>query len=276
MIKVVESGRVVLSNADYMHVTPYLDGGDTIGNVTYDIVSIVGDTLSFTPDDNEVNEIAWEFGDTPLIENITLGKIQFAATCIDFQNDILKTMMGYEEGGSGTLYAPNAYKDVYAVMEIGFKNTDVKVVVPKLKINSKAVIGTMKTGTSEGQLAGTCYNASMKAGDDTEKETPMAILGEKVANYTVGNASFTVKEGVNGSAVAKISLISVDATSASLSASVTGGTASSYEWSDGETTTTTLTLDGLKANTNYVYSVKITLSDGTIVGDTISFTTLNA
>lgn len=192
-ITVLDSGRIVLSNAAYLHVTPYKTE-DTIGGESYDIVNIVGDTLSFTPDDNNVNAKEWEFGDTPLFENITLGKIQFAATCIDFQNDIMKELMGWSASVDGSvMYAPNSYKDVYAVLEVGFKNEDVVVVVPKLKLNSKAIISTMKTGTAEGNLAGTAYNAHLKTNKDTTgAETPMAIIK---TDATSGNTSYSVKIG---------------------------------------------------------------------------------
>jgi hypothetical protein len=186
-VQTLNDGRVVLSNAAYFHVTPYTSE-DAIGSKTYDIVNIVADTLAFTPDDNTVNAKEWEFGDTPLFENITLGKIQFAATCIDFQNDVLKTMFGWKElgkNGSG-LVAPNAYKDLYAVVEVGFKNEDTVVVVPKLKLNSKAIISTLKTGTGEGNLAGTAYNATLGIGSDSA-ETPMAFIKKSndVQEYTI-------------------------------------------------------------------------------------------
>lgn len=199
-IKKLDSGRIVLSNAKYLHVTPYVSE-DKIGTQTYDIVNIVGDSLSLTPDDNTVNAKEWEFGDTPLFENITLGKIQFAATCIDFQNDVLKEMFGWKKTDNGVVYAPNSYKDLYAVVEIGFKNEDVVVVVPKLKLNSKAVISTLKTGTGEGNLAGTAYNAKLSTDKDTTgAETPMAFIetgDNKNTKYTIeiegkGSAEITI------------------------------------------------------------------------------------
>lgn len=188
----LDSGRIVLSNAAYLHVTPYTNE-DTIGDKTYDIVNIVGDSLALTPDDNTVNAKEWEFGDTPLFENITLGKIQFAATCIDFQNDVLKAMFGWQEVGDA-LVAPASYKDLYAVVEIGFKNEDVAVVVPKLKLNSKAIISTLKTGTGEGNLAGTAYNAELTVGEN-KAETPMAFVKKETA-YTILGEAFKVGEGL--------------------------------------------------------------------------------
>ena len=72
-----DTGRVVLANAEYIHVTPYVDE-DTLGTQTYDIVDIVADTLSFTPDDNTINAKDGEFKDDALFENVILGKYQFA------------------------------------------------------------------------------------------------------------------------------------------------------------------------------------------------------
>ena len=184
-LKKLNDGRIVLSNAAYLHVTPWKNEDEIDLATSYDIVNIVGDTLSFTPDDNTVNEKEWEFGDTPLFENITLGKIQFGATCIDFQNAILKTLFGWKTDEAGNSFAPSSYKDLFITLEVGFKNEDVVVVVPKLKLNAKAVISTMKTGTSEGNLAGTCYNANVAVGAKAPTsvemktklhESPMAIL----------------------------------------------------------------------------------------------------
>lgn len=189
--------RIVLSNADYLIVTPYTSES-IIGDKSYDIVDIVGDTLSFTPDDNTVNSKESEFSDAPLFENITLGKIQFAATCIDFRNEIMEAIFGWK-AGEEAMYAPNGYKDLYAVVEVGFKNEGVALVVPKLKLNSKAVISSLKTGTGECQLAGTAYVTDLKVGsDETATKTPMAFVdrgtdtnGEYAeVEYTIGTAKF--------------------------------------------------------------------------------------
>lgn len=187
----LDSGRIVLSNADYFLVTPYVKE-DEIGTTTYDIVNIVADSLAFTPDDNTVNSKEWEFGDTPLFENITLGKIQFAATCVDFSNAVMEAIFGWTKGASGAMYAPNGYKDLYAVVEVGFKNEDIAVVVPKLKLNSKATISTLKTGTGEAQLAGTAYNAEIKVASDEAVNAPMVFVSRED-----GEATYTVKAGAS-------------------------------------------------------------------------------
>jgi hypothetical protein len=201
-IQKTDTGRVVLSNAEYVHVTPYVNE-DTLGTTTYDIVDIVGDSLSFTPDDNTINAKESEFKDDPLFENVTLGKYQFAATCIDFQNIVMQHIYGWEVDGDN-VYAPTGYKDKYALIEVGFRNEDVVVVAPKVKLNSKATIGSLKTGTGEGAMAGTAYTGVINS-----KKSPIAFLkaekdeeGVATATYTltIGDKSstFTAGAGVGG------------------------------------------------------------------------------
>ena len=187
-----DTGRVVLANAEYVHITPWTDE-DTIGTDTIDVTNIVGDTLSFTPDDNTVNAKESEFKDDPLFENIVLGKYQFAATCIDFQNTVMEKIFGWKKDTKG-VYAPTGYKDLFATIEVGFRNEDVVVVAPKIKMNSKATIGTLKTGTGEGQLAGTAYAAKVNNNDTTL--CMLTSTAESPAAYTVGAKSFKAKEGV--------------------------------------------------------------------------------
>lgn len=181
-----DTGRIVLANAEYVHITPWTDE-DTIGTETIDVSNIVGDTLSFTPDDNTVNAKESEFKDDPLFENIVLGKYQFAATCIDFQNIVMEKLYKWTKDTKG-VYAPTGYKDLYATVEVGIRNEDVVVVAPKIKMNSKATIGTMKTGTGEGMLAGTAYAAKVNDIDTTL--CMLTSTAESPAAYKVGTKNF--------------------------------------------------------------------------------------
>ena len=192
------TGRIVCSNAAYVHITPW-QNEDTIGAETFDIIDIVGDTLSFTHDDNTVNSKEAEFKDDPLFENITLGKYQFAGTCIDFQNVVMKAIYGWETDTEGNAYAPVGYTDKFATIEIGFRNEDVIVVAPKVKMNSKATFANFKTGSSEGAMAGTAYSDTIKAGTNTAKETSLAMLkstSETPATYTIKTKNFKAGDGL--------------------------------------------------------------------------------
>ena len=198
-MKRTDSGRIICSNAAYVHITPWEnEDGFGASPVTYDVVDIVGDSLSFTPDDNTVNAKESEFKDDPLFENIALGKYQLAGTCIDFQNDVMKAIYGWEVDEKGNAYAPNGYKDRFATIEIGFRNEDVVLVAPKVKLNTKATFSTFKTGSSEGSLAGTAYSDALKVGDVT-KNTPLALLKStesSAAAYTVKTKNFKAEAGI--------------------------------------------------------------------------------
>ena len=203
----MDTGVITLSNAIGMLLIPYTDNNGVLtpGDDIYDITEIVADTVSITPDDNEVNTTDAEFRDTPLFENVTLGKVQFAATCTDFQNEMMKAIFGWEEyteyksvdvtgfankdayvgyyilvsteytlvteankstlsitpGTTGayeavsSVLAPLNYQDLWCAIVVKFSNRF--VLMPKVKMNSKAVLATLKTGYGEGQLAGTAY-----------------------------------------------------------------------------------------------------------------------
>ena len=198
-MKRTDSGRIICSNAAYVHITPWEnEDGFGASPVTYDVVDIVGDSLSFTPDDNTVNAKESEFKDDPLFENIALGKYQLAGTCIDFQNDVMKAIYGWEVDEQGNAYAPNGYKDRFATIEIGFRNEDVVLVAPKVKLNTKATFSTFKTGSSEGSLAGTAYSDALKVGEVT-KNTPLALLKStesSAAAYTVKTKNFKAEAGI--------------------------------------------------------------------------------
>lgn len=184
MATVIDAGRRVFSNLKYIYFTPWTDES-TIGETTYDLVNIVGDTTSSEQDENEVNELPHEFSNEPLYENINLGKKNFTTECIDFQNDVLKNLFGWETDEAGNSFAPLTYKDLYCKIEMGFNSTDDIIVLPKVKLNSRAVIASMKTDAARGNITGTCYSAYVTAGS-TEKETDMAVVAaENVETYTV-------------------------------------------------------------------------------------------
>ena len=196
-VQKLDDGRIVCSNASYIHITPW-DSEDGFGAspVTYDIVNIVGDSLAFTPDDNTINSKESEFKDDPLFENVTLGKYQMAGTCIDFQNDVMKAIHGWEVDSDGNAYAPNGYKDRYATIEVGFRNEDIVLVAPKVKLNTKANFSNFKTGTAEGTLAGTAYSEVVKEGKAACPLARLKSTSGTPATYSVKGKNFKAGDGV--------------------------------------------------------------------------------
>lgn len=184
---ILDSGRRVFANLKYLYFTPWTtdeSGAESVGTTTYDLVNIVGDSTSVEQDENEVNELAHEFSNEPLYENVNLGKKNFTTECIDLRNDVLKQLFGWDVDGDNA-FAPTVYKDLYCKIELGFNSTDDVIVLPKVKLNSRAVIASMKTDASRANITGTCYSAYVKAGTKTA-ETDMAIIATaNASSYTV-------------------------------------------------------------------------------------------
>lgn len=173
----------ILSDAKCMLVKLWKDDETALDGDIYDISDIVADTIAIEQDDNNVSSIESEFTDVPLFENVDLGKYNFGATCIDTQNPILSTIYGWTIGTSTDTgaYAPTGYKRRYAAIVVGFDNAF--VVCPKVRLDSKLVIGTLKTGSAESQIAGTLYNAYI-----SDNQCPLAILpyeGEDKTNDAI-------------------------------------------------------------------------------------------
>ena len=181
---VLDSGRRVFTNLKSILFTPYTSES-AIGNATYDLVNIVGDTTSVEQADNDVQTIEHEFSSSPLYESVTLGDKTFTCECIDFQNNVLENLFGWATETEGDAFAPVAYKDLYCKVEMQFNSTEDIVVLPKVRMNSKAVLSSLKTDASRGTISGTCYPAYVKAGSK-EYKTDMAIIGKKhAADYSV-------------------------------------------------------------------------------------------
>lgn len=172
--------RRVFSNLAYVRVTPWSTETSGPDKDIYDITEVVADTTSVEQADNDVNTIEHEFSNNPLFENIQLGDKTFACESIDLQDAVLKDLFGWQAIGSNGVAAPNAYKHLYATIELGFDNTDDEIVLPKVLLNSRAVIASMKTDASRATISGTCYNAFVDG-----VETDMAILkGAKTEDET--------------------------------------------------------------------------------------------
>lgn len=187
---VIDSGKRVFTNLKSITFTPWTDDS-TVGEDSYDFVNIVGDSTNLEQADNDVSTIEHEFSSSPLYETVNLGEKTFSCECIDFQNPVLKNLMGWEVTESGDAFAPSDYKDLYCKVEMAFNSTEDIVVLPKLKMNSKAMLSTMKTDVSRGTISGTCYPAYVKAGE-TEKKTDFAIIS------STNKGTYTVKAQATG------------------------------------------------------------------------------
>lgn len=179
--------RRVFANLKHLYMTPWEvddEGVEKLSDTTYDIVDVVADTTSVEQAENEINALDHEFSNTPLYENVNLGEKTFNCESIDLQDDVLATLFGWEKKADG-VYAPTSYKDLYVAIELGFNSTEDVVVLPKVKLNSRAVIASMKTDASRANITGTCYEAYIG-----EKKTDMAII-KSGTPYKIGATAQT-------------------------------------------------------------------------------------
>lgn len=196
IIKKLDDGKEVFSNVKQFIAIPYTDiNGETLGTNAYIFENLLADSVSFTPDDNTSNTKDGETKDEPIVENIVLGRCQFAATSLDMRADVLTAMMGWtDDEENGITYAPSTYKPLYACILVSFTSTDRMLIAPKVKINSKDVFSTLKTGSGEGQLAGTCYATTVTIAE-TSVTTPRFLLGSG-KSATIGGQQITNQEFV--------------------------------------------------------------------------------
>lgn len=188
----IDSGKVVFTGLKYMYITPWEkqeDGSFELSDSTYEIVNIVGDTTSLEQEDNESTAIEHEFSGTPLYEAVTLGSRTFTAECADYQKDVLEKLFGWEVQGSGeseVVYAPSGYETFFAAIELGFNSTDKVVVLPKVRLDSKVTLASMKTDIGRATISGTAYQAYAKVGSGEVIKTDMFITKASIGDDTAG------------------------------------------------------------------------------------------
>lgn len=223
-LKHLNTGQRRFQGAKGMYVTPYTPDG-LLGETTYDIHDIVGDTLSITSDDPESTEIAWEFGDTPLDETVKLGKTNFTAQCIDFQNDIMLAMFGCKVV-NGAVVFPSAYSDLYVMIRVRFENVD--LVLPYVKMNAKATLENMRTDVARGDLSGTVLSKEVVVGampvpgtqapsapvvpdSSNTEDTPMLYLPNGASD---GKAAYVAGAGTTEDSTVYLTDVHADASAA--------------------------------------------------------------
>lgn len=153
-------GRIVLKKAQSMMAVPYVYdstiGDYVLGSDVYDISAIIGDTITLEQSDGNTEGKYNEFVGTPLIENTSGGKYEFTAQCIDFQNNVLKSLFGALTASGGAAAFNADYVEMYALIRVRFEDSSLPdVVLPKVHLNSKLFIQQLKTKTSQGNISGT-------------------------------------------------------------------------------------------------------------------------
>ena len=215
-----------------------------IGSDGYDVHDIVGDTFSLTQDDPDRTEIPWEFGDDPLDENVTLGNKNLTMQCLDFQNDIMTNIFGWSKDTNGDfVYAPAQYNDLYCTIILQFDGK--AVVMPKVKMDSKAVFESLHTDIARGELGGVLYAAGVTMGSAATPTETALFFVKNGKSFVIGDTTIAIAANgdvtITGS-VATLSTINLTSSTTSGSydaSSVTTGTVTAIEDADWLSTTMT-------------------------------------
>lgn len=153
-----KTNKKTVYNPKYLFVTPFEDGAK--GSTVYQLEEVVRDSTSITQEDPEENPIDNEFSPEPIINNIDAGSYTFAANVGDMQAELLSALAGFDTDTEGLAIAPDGYKEVFAeialVFEAGGKN--VAAILPKVQLNSKALLESINTSIGQISIAGTGYS----------------------------------------------------------------------------------------------------------------------
>ena len=215
-----------------------------IGSDGYDVHDIVGDTFSLTQDDPDRTEIPWEFGDDPLDENVTLGNKNLTMQCLDFQNDIMTNIFGWSKDTNGDfVWSPAQYNDLYCTIILQFDGK--AVVMPKVKMDSKAVFESLHTDIARGELGGVLYAAGVTMGSAATPTETALFFVKNGKSFVIGDTTIAIAANgdvtITGS-VATLSTINLTSSTTSGSydaSSVTSGTVTAIEDADWLSTTMT-------------------------------------
>lgn len=178
----LDKEKVFLYGVKEVTLIPYAEGGDALGTNSFTFDSILEDTVSLQQDENTTNERGCETRDEPLIKNIKLGAWQFAMTSLDFQAKILTNFGGWTTGETDEdiVMAPTAYKPVYALAIIKFNSSTTCVVCPKLQIDARATLASLKTSSGECPISGTAIEGDITVDSKKTKATIAFVPDEKL------------------------------------------------------------------------------------------------
>lgn len=149
---------VKVYNPQAMYITPF--NGNVKGETSYQMEDVVRDSTTLTQDDAEENTVENEFGSSPIVNNIKPGNYTFTTSIGDMQPDLLEKIAGYtKDTTSGKVYAPSAYKEVFAEIILVFDTGGKKVacIMPKVQLNPKVTIESLNSSVGKIDINGIGY-----------------------------------------------------------------------------------------------------------------------
>lgn len=176
----LDRNKILLYGLTELKLIPY--EGDALGTESFTFDTLLADSVSLQQDENTTNQRDCETKSEPAIKNVVLGSWQFAATSLDLQGEILSNFGGWVAGSTDTdvYLAPSAYKALYAMAIMKFGSSEMCVVCPKIQIDARAVLASLKTSSSECVISGTALEGELTVDSGKKKATVAFVPAEKL------------------------------------------------------------------------------------------------
>ena len=176
----LDKNKILLYGLTELKLIPY--EGDALGTKSFTFDTLLADSVSLQQDENTTNQRDSETKSEPAIKNVVLGSWQFAATSLDLQGEILSNFGGWVAGRTDTdvYLAPSAYKALYAMAIMKFGSSEMCVVCPKIQIDARAVLASLKTSSSECAISGTAMEGELTVDSGKKKATVAFVPAEKL------------------------------------------------------------------------------------------------
>ena len=189
-IQKINSQQVRFNDPSGVVFIPYHEG--VLMNTGYDVHDIVGDTFALSQDDAERNEIPWEFGDDPLDQNITLGAKTVTMQCLDFQDEIMKNLFGWNTDIDGFSIAPAQYKELNCLIILQFADKGKNVVMPNVKMDSKTVFENLRSDIARGELGGSLLSIGVIPSGETDEQQTSLMFVSNGKSFSIGDATVSI------------------------------------------------------------------------------------
>lgn len=176
----LDKNKILLYGLTELKLIPY--AGDALGTKSFTFDTLLADSVSLQQDENTINQRDCETKSEPAIKNVVLGSWQFAATSLDLRGEILANFGGWVAGSTDTdvYLAPSAYKTLYAMAIMKFGSSDMCVVCPKIQIDARAVLASLKTSSSECAISGTAVEGELTVDSGKKKATVAFVPAGKL------------------------------------------------------------------------------------------------
>lgn len=184
----LDKNKILLYGLTELKLIPY--EGDALGTKSFTFDTLLADSVSLQQDENTTNQRDCETKFEPAIKNVVLGSWQFTATSLDLQGEILSNFGGWVAGSTDkdVYLAPSAYKALYAMAIMKFGSSEMCVVCPKIQIDARAVLASLKTSSSECAISGTAMEGELTVDSGKKKATVAFVPAEKLETVIPGLA----------------------------------------------------------------------------------------